>query len=272
MKKWIFASLAIMSLAHAKHQPEPARPTQTPPCCPTEKNCAFYIKVGSGACFSGKTKIKTDPAVWDTASQGYNGHLGTQPIVLAGLGFDSPFVATDLTASLRPNFQYSKYQTPTTLTTPEELGNTTRKFTLDIATLMQTIYLSGRGFGNMQWKFGGCSSIYPVIGGGVGISQMKIYNFRSTGLAPIDAGFASFASENQYSTQYKFTYQALGGLEYRYKDLCAFSLGYRWFDVFQFKGPRYLRDAEGNAADVGSAGWKIDFSANELFGEFKVFL
>jgi hypothetical protein len=84
--------------------------------------------------------------------------------------------------------------------------------------------------------------------------------------------FPSFGSENQYTIRHQFTYQVLGGFEYRYRDICALSLGYRWFDVAQFTGPRFIRDPAGNAIDVQNYPWKIKFRANEVFLEFKVFL
>ncbi len=261
-KSIVFGCLAISSLIYAEPEKKPH------PC----KDQGFYIKLGSGPSFANEAEIKAPLSIWDTAAEGYNGSLGTAPIVLAGLGYDSSFVSTDITASYRPNYNYKKYQTPTTTDTIGELGSTTRRFTLDVASIMETIYLNGRGWRWLDWKVGHCSSIFPVIGGGVGISQMKLSNFRSTGLSPIVGSFPSFASENQYSVQYKFTYQLMGGFEFRYKNLCGLSMGYRWFDVGQFNSSQYLRSADGTAMDIGSNPWKIKFAANELFIEFKVFL
>jgi opacity protein-like surface antigen len=236
------------------------------------KDQGFYIKIGSGASFSTKASISASPAVWDPANQGYSSGLGTAAIMLAGLGYDSPYITADVTTSYRPNFSYSKFQTPTTTATPGTIGETTRKFDLDVSSVMVSLYLNGRGFNCLNWEAGAGSSIYPFIGGGVGASELTLYNFRSTGLASVADGFPAFASENQYSVSYRFTYQLMAGLEYRYRDVCALSIGYRWFDVANFRGPRYLRDSQGNAIDVQSNTWKIKFDANEAFIEFKVFL
>lgn len=236
------------------------------------KDQGFYLKIGSGASISREAQISASPAVWDPAFQGYNSGLGTVPVVLGGLGYDSPYVSADVTASYRPNFSYNKYQVPTTSTTPGTLGTTTRRFNLDIASAMFSVYLNGRGFRHATWRAGKGGSIYPVIGGGVGVSQMTLFNFRSTGLPTVANGFPAFASENQYSVSYRFTYQVMAGLEYRYRDVCALSAGYRWFDVSSFRGPRYLRDSTGDSVDVQGNTWKINFDANEAFLEFKVFL
>ena len=236
------------------------------------KEQGFYIKLGSGASFARKAHISASPAVWDPAVQGYNGSLGTRPIVLGGVGYDSPFVSTDITASYRPNFKYSKFQTPSGSSTPGAIGQKTRRFNLDVSSLMLNLYLNGRGFSALNWKVGKASSIFPFVGGGVGISQMKIFNFRSTGLPPVDPPQPAFASENENTIRYRFTYQVMGGLEYRYRDVCALSFGYRWFDVSRFKGPRYIRDENGNAVDVQNNSWKIKFAANEAVVEFKIFL
>ncbi len=265
MKKALIAFIAATGFIHADQTSN----TQVPP---PVKNKGFYIKAGSGASFAREAQISAPSSVWDPAKQGYNSGLGVAPILLGGLGYDSPWVSTDVTASYRPNYDYSKFQTPTTTTTPGTLGETTRRFDLDVASLMLTVYLNGRGVPGLNWKTGAFSSIYPVIGGGVGSSQLSIYNFRSTGLPPVVDGLPSFASENQSSKSYRFTYQVMGGFEFRYRDVCALSIGYRWFDVSQFNGPRYLRDADGNALDVQGDTWKIKFSANEAFLEFKVFI
>lgn len=232
----------------------------------------FYLKAGTGASISREAQITASPAVWDPAAQGYNSGLGTVPIALGGLGYDSPYVSAEITASYRPDYSYNQFQTPTTTTTPGTIGTTTRRFDLDVSSMMFSVYLNGRGCRHLNWKAGNESSIYPFIGGGIGTSQMKLFNFRSTGLAPVTSGFPAFASENQYLITYRFTYQVMGGFEYRYRDLFALSIGYRWFDVSSFRGPRYLRDSQGNAIDVQSNTWKIKFEANEAFIELKVFL
>ncbi len=233
---------------------------------------AFYVKIGSGASFAQKAHVYAPPAVWDPALQGYNSGLGTAPIILGGLGWDSPFVAADITAAYRPNFKYKKFQTPSTGGTPGQLGEKTRRFDLDISSIMLSTYFNGRGIRALNWKTGGYSSVYPFIGGGIGVSQLTVSNFRSTGLPSIVEPLASFGSENQYNKSYSFTYQLMTGLEYRYRDVCALSVGYRWFSINKFNGPEYIRTSTGDAFDAKNNTWRINFSANEALIEFKVFL
>ncbi len=238
----------------------------------------FYLKIGSGASFANRAKIHAPSAEWDPAIQGYNGDLGTRPIINGGLGYEfCRTLAADILFSYRPNFKYKKFQVviPNS-NTPGLTGNKTRRFNLDVSSFMGTLYLSGHGFDPLCWNLG-CipGMIYPIIGGGIGISQMKIFNFRSTGLPSVDPASdpsPSFISDNAYTIRYRFTYQVLAGFEYRYHDRWAISAGYRWFDVRKFKGPRYIRNNVGNAVDVGHNEWRINFSANELFLELKIFL
>ena len=235
-------------------------------------HCGFYLKIGSGASFSNKAHISAPSDAWSPAIQGYNSGLGTAPIVLSALGYDTPYAIVEVSASYRPDYTYKKFQT-----SPMEpfnvLGARTRRFNLDISSVMFSLYFSGRGFNHVHCRAGNGGIIYPILGGGAGSSQLKMYNFRSTGLPPIDPNFdfPTFESENQYAISYRFTYQLMGGLEYRYRDLCALSFGYRWFDISRFRGPRYVRSSEGLALDVQSDTWKIKFNANEAFVEFKVF-
>ena len=138
-----YHSASTSSFHHIKFCPvQSAEPEKKPHPC---KDQGFYIKLGSGPSFANEAEIKAPLSIWDTAAEGYNGSLGTAPIILAGLGYDSPFVSTDITASYRPNYNYKKYQTPTTTDTIGELGSTTRRFTLDVASIMETIYLNGPG-------------------------------------------------------------------------------------------------------------------------------
>lgn len=113
-----------------------------------------------------------------------------------------------------------------------------------------------------------------MLGAGVGMSNLLITNYRTTGLAPTgdSAPYASFSAENQYTLRKNFTYTVLAGLEYSYKEYWAIGSGYRWLDAGHFKGPRYQRVASGSAVDVSGDAWKMRFRANEWFIEFKIFI
>lgn len=267
-----FSLLATSAYAQGMMIQSPSL-TESEECC---ESGSFYLKLGTGATFPYKAKIHASPALWDPSPQGYNGSLGVEPIIEGGLGYEfCPLISTDLVFSYRPNFSYKKFQTSTATSTPGFAGTKTRRFKLDIATMLFSAYLSGRDICYISWDFPCiCSSLYPIIGGGVGVSQLKIFDFRSTGLPSVDPlsnPFPSFTAENQYTIRYRFTYQVLAGLEFRYHHSWALSLGYRWFDINRFKGPRYFRDSLGHAFDAENKEWRIKFKTNELFLDLKVF-
>ena len=112
-----------------------------------------------------------------------------------GIGYDFvSFLATDLEFSYRPSFEYEKFQTAiANSTTPGQIGNTTRHFELDVSSIVCPVYLNGHGTNFLSWE-PGCFTgvIYPVLGGGIGISQFEIYNFRSTGLPPFTPAVPAF--------------------------------------------------------------------------------
>lgn len=247
-------------------------------CCCQDTGCSsFYLKYGSGASVSRKAHVKAPLAIWDEAVQGYNADLGARPIFNAGLGYEfGPIFSTDLLLSYRPHFTYKKFQTGIQNGVQGFLGDKTRRFHLDVLSLMGTAYVSGHGFDCLNWSVGcDCGEFYPLLGVGAGVSRMQIFDFRSTGLPAVDPDVYTspgFGSENEYLVRYRFTYQVMAGLEYRFNDRWAISTGYRWFDAGRFKGPRYLREPSGIAFDVGGDEWRMNFSAHEWFIELKVLL
>ncbi len=258
-------SLMLAELAFANTCSETAEKQRTPG--------HLYLKLNTGASFARKAKISAPPASWDPSPQGYNGRLKTRPIIGAGIGCDfNSLFSADITASFRPDYRYRKFQTSTSISTPAFVGTKIRKFDLDATSLMGSLYLSGRGMSFLSWDITSSSELYPFFGGGIGASRLKIYNFRSTNLTSLIPPFPAFASENQYTIRYCFTYQLQTGLEYRYHEKWALSTGYRWFDSMRFKGPRYFRDSIGQSFDVGKDEWRIKFRAHELFLELKIFL
>lgn len=236
----------------------------------------FYLKLDSGVSFARELKVTAPLGFWDTSQQGYNDKIGNRPILGLGVGYEfSKLLSLDLTLSFRPQYKYRKFQIPIPGTAaPGFLGTKTREFDLDIGTLMLSGYVSGRGWDLLCWQLGDSGTIYPIIGGGIGISRVAISNFRAFGLPPVDAAIdpiPSFGSSSDYAARYCFCYQLSAGLEYRYCDAWAIGVGYRWFDLMKFKGPRFLRDPSGVALDIGPNEMRLKFAAHELYVEFKLF-
>lgn len=243
--------------------------TMTAKCCCQPQDYSFYIQVGSGISFSESANVMASPLAWNPAVQGYNSKLGNRAIADLSIGCEiMRVVDLEVSVSARSTFKYRKFQTPV-----EGGDSYTREFDLDVIPILFSVNLLGRDIPCLNWDFA-CGNIYPMIGAGVGVSNLLITNFRTTGLPPSGASdpFASFSAENQYTHRKNFTYTALVGFEYNYNDCWAIATGYRWFDAGKFKGPRFQRVDTGAAVDVGGEEWKMRFRANEWFIGFKIFL
>lgn len=230
---------------------------------------SFYIKVDSGISCSGSANVVAPYPPWDPAIQGYGAKLGN--CAIAGLSIGCELLQTvglEVNVSNRSIFKYRKFQTSTVGN-----GSYTRKFDLNVTSILFSINLLGQGISYFNWDIG-CGNIYPKIGAGLGVSNLLIINYRTTGLPPIgdSSPYPSFSAENQYTLRKNFTYTLLVGFEYNYDDDWAIATGYRWFNAGNFKGPRYQRVASGSAVDVAGDTWKMRFRANEWFIEFKIFI
>lgn len=237
--------------------------------CSLPQDYSFYIKVDSGVSFSKSVNISAGYPPWIPAEQGYNSTLGNCAIGSLALGCEICHLFNlDVSISNRSHFKYRKFQTP------EGGGNSyTRKFDLDVTPILFSFTFLGRNFPCLNWDIAN-GSIYPIVGAGIGSSNLLITNYRTTGLLPTGGSFpyASFSAENEYTLRKNFTYTAFIGLEYHCNDRWALSSGYRWFDAGTFKGPRYQRVGDGSAVDVNGHEWKMDFKAHEWFIELKIFI
>jgi hypothetical protein len=241
----------------------------TTTCFSEPLDYSFYLKVGSGISFSEPAHVVAPSPPWNPAVQGYNSKLGNCPIASFSVGWELLHVLDlEVNISNRLTFKYRKFQTPTS-----GGSSYTRKFDLSVTPILFSANLLGRGIPYFNWKVG-CGKIYPMIGVGLGVSNLLITNYRTTGLPPNgnSSPYASFSSENQYTLRKNFTYTLLAGFEYSFKERWAIGTGYRWFDAGHFKGPRYQRVTSGSAVDVAGDAWKMRFRANEWFIEFKIFI
>ncbi len=225
--------------------------------------------MGSGISFSETANVFAPSPTWNPAVQGYNSTLGNRAIADLSIGCQfMNSVDLEVSISARPNFKYRKFQTPVA-----GGSSYTREFDLSVIPVLFSVNFLGKDIPCLNWDFV-CGKIYPMIGAGLGVSNLLITNFRTTGLPPTggSAPFASFSAENQYTLRTNFTYTVLFGMEYSRNNCWAISTGYRWFDAGKFKGPRFQRVDTGSAVDLAGEEWEMRFRANEWFIELKIFL
>lgn len=238
-------------------------------CYCQPKDYSFYIKIGSGISCSESAKVVAPSPPWNPAIQGYDSNLGNCAIAAFSVGCEVVnIIDLELNISNRSTFKYRKFQTPIT-----GGASYTREFDLNVTPILFSANLLGRGVPYFHWDIG-CGKIYPMVGAGLGISNLLITNYRTTGLPATgdSAPYPSFSSENQYTLRKNFTYTILAGIEYSYTDYWAIATGYRWFNAGHFNGPGYQRVASGSAVDVTGDEWEIRFRSNEWFIEFKIFI
>jgi hypothetical protein len=259
--KRVFSSLFLLATTLSS--------TMAAESCCEPLDYSFYLKVGSGVSVSESANVSAPSSTWEPAVQGYNSTLGSRAIGALSIGCElMHLVDVEVGISTRSTFKYRKFQTPVDGGDPY-----TRKFDLDVTPILVSVNLLGGDIPCLNWDFA-CGRVYPTIGAGIGVSNLLITNFRTTGLPPSgdSAPYPSFSAENQRTLRQNFTYTVLIGFEYNYNESWAISTGYRWFDAGKFKGPRYQRVATGAAVDVGGEEWKMRFRANEWFVELKIFI
>ncbi len=243
--------------------------SNTVQCYDEPQDYSFYLKVGSGISSSQLANVIASSPPWTAAIQGYDASLGNCPIASFSVGCELWHVMDlEVSISNRSIFEYRKFQTPTSGS-----ESYTKEFDLNVTPIIFSANLLGRGIPHLNCDVG-CGKIYPILGVGLGVSNLLITNYRTTGLPPTgdSTPFNSFNAENQYTLRKNFTYTILAGIEYSHEDRWAIGTGYRWFNAGDFKGPQYLRAANGSAVDVASYQWDMRFRANEWFIEFKIFI
>ena len=238
--------------------------------CSESDDYLFYMKVGSGISVSELANVVAVYPPWTPAVQGYDASLGSCPIASFSVGCEL-FHVVDLEVSIsnRSTFEYRKLQTPTT-----GGSSYTRQFDLSVTPILFSANLLGRGIPHLNLEVGCDGKIYPMLGAGLGVSNLLITNFRTTGL-PATGGsspYPSFSAENQYTLRQNFTYTLLAGVEYSHSDRWAIGTGYRWINAGSFDGPEYQRVGDGSAVDLTGKEWDMRFRANEWFIEFKIFI
>lgn len=235
----------------------------------SEDNHSFYIKVGSGISSSELVNVIAPYTPWNPSIQGYNTTLGNCPIASFSVGCEvADVIDLEVSASNRSMFEYRQLQMPTITT-----GSYTREFDLSVTSILFSANFLGKGVPHLNCEINS-GKLYPILGAGIGVSNLLITNFRTTGLPPTgdSSPFESFSAENQYTLRQNFTYTLLAGIEYNHHDDWAIGTGYRWFNAGDFNGPEYQRVSSGAAVDLGDDQWSMRFRAQEWFIEFKIFI
>lgn len=241
--------------------------------CVDDKLPVFLI-LGTGAAFSNNANISANNSVWDTAEQGYNARLGNSEFYTAGIGVSfTPLVAASLEATRRPSFSYSKYQTPpdSASSTPGFLGDKTRYFDLANTSVMANLLLNGQG---LDWTLAPTNniSISPFVGLGAGVSYNEVSNFHSvlpiTNSSTTGSTVASVMSSNTTSA---FAWQAMLGVDMRYKQKFGVEIGYRYFDGGVFHTNNYIQ-ADNTALAGEVPPWKGRLTTNEAFLNLKYYI
>lgn len=237
--------------------------------CNEPDDYSFYIKFGSGVSCSELANVIAPSSPWAAAVQGYDSKLGNCAIAALSVGCEFLHILdVEVSVANRSTFEYRQFQTPTA-----GGASYTREFDLSVTPILFSVNLLGRGIPHCNYDFGD-GKIYPMIGVGIGMSNLLITNFRTIGLPATgdSSPYQSFSSENQYTLRKNFTYTLLAGVEYSHTDRWAIGTGYRWFNAGNFDGPEYLRVTSGSAVDVADDAWQMRFRAQEWFLEFKIFI
>jgi hypothetical protein len=200
----------------------------------------FYV--GAQAGYSGSMKAKfCAPAFWDASPEGYNAHLGNSAFYQSSLGYQHcSWLAFQVSANYRPGYEYCKFQTSTAVDTNLFLGTKTRFLKLSSLAFMADIFVNKLGEHYSWESCGGCLTVAPFIGAGVGVAYNNLYDFHSVvpakaasiGLSsgyPANAiGSRVYSMMNPYVNQ-SFAAQGAVGLVACAWEKLNVEVGYRFF-------------------------------------------
>lgn len=202
----------------------------------------FYVGAQAGYSGSMKAKFCADPAFWDASPEGYNARLGNSAFYQSSLGYQHcSWLAFQVSANYRPGYEYCKFQTSAAADTTGFIGTKTRYLKLSSLAFMADIFVNKLGEHYSWESCGGCLTVAPFIGAGVGVAYNNLYDFHSvvpaqpasTGLTPntyptnaIDSRVYSMM--NPYVKQ-SFAAQGAVGLVARAWEKLNVEVGYRFF-------------------------------------------
>ncbi len=244
-------------------------------CC--SSSCSgnpFFVLVGTGYSWSMCSKICVDEIFWDKAAEGYNSKLNSVPVFEAGLGYYfRPWIGASVTAAYRGIYHYKKCQTVEQAVVIPAGAAETRYFDLANTSVLFNLILNGTNC--LAWHFCNDMSLAPVVVGGVGIAQNKVFNFHTVTdqQVPNLESFYVKSIMSEFVNKFTFAAHADIGVAWTMCERAQLNLGYRFYYGGEFKTNKYLVDIPGGLLQtqitrpITIPGWCSSLKANELFAD-----
>ena len=205
-------------------------------CCFYENTCekdlVWYGKFQVGYAYSYTSYLfNPDPAVWDTALEGYAASLGGAPYVLVGLGGNFlRYLDVDVSYTHYQNFHYQKHQTGYSATPNFSGYLRNRFFSLSHQNVMLSATFSPKeqlyvSFLELETTF--------FAGMGIGCGFSRVFPFYTVGY---NSGVGSVTSNGVKRESTSFAWQGSCGLRiHPKKSCCSLDIGYMFYDGGPFK-------------------------------------
>jgi len=234
-----------------------------------QKTHHFFITLGTGYSKSKTTDLKVDTSFWDPAIQGYNDDMGSSELYTVGAGVQvNNFLTIALDATRRPDYQYSKFQTPSGPQPVGFIGTKTRKFDFDNTSIMLNALVYGAGFPHhrLDWSTQNVL-IQPFVGVGIGVAYNTVSDFHSVSDSTVQGAKQVFSVANSHTIS-QFAWQLLAGLNMTLHKRFLVDMGYRYFDGGNFESNNYVYQVQGLNSGLVVPPWKGKFRTNEAFVNF----
>lgn len=230
----------------------------------------LFVQIESGYSWMQKADISgaTFENSWDLANEGYNAPLSNSAFLGFAIGVKPlSFLDMNFSYGLYEIIHYEKYQTGTDAA-PGFTGNCRiRYFDLNHKNVMANLYLHpGKGSWSIESS---CVTIFPYIGGGVGVGLNYVNNFHTIAYSE-GVGSTTTIDERVFSSH--FAWQAGAGLTFSACDnRIAFDLGYRYYCGGKFRtGTKHIINTSTYEGTFGTGpGWKGKIIANQFVIAFR---
>lgn len=205
-------------------------------CCNLEKPCdkglVWYGRFEMGYAYSYTSYLfNPDPAVWDTALEGYASSLGGAPYVTVGFGGSFlGHLEIDGSYTHYQNFYYQKHQTGQSPTPYFSGAMRNRFFTLTHQNVMLNTTFSPKQ--DLYFSFWGLdTTLFAGLGVGCGFS--RVFPFYTVGYIQ-DVGSVTSTGIKRESTS--FAWQGSCGVRIHPNNSCCFlNIGYMFYDGGAFR-------------------------------------